>query len=70
MKISGSGCVIVVVYICMSQYSFVYVSGLATSDEKNTDAVTAFSSRSMPTFCAACLMMACVFCRGWFTDVW
>ena len=70
MKISGSGCVIVVVYICMSQKSFVYTSGLARSEEKKTDAVTVFSSTSIPAFWHACLMIACAFCRGWLTDVW
>jgi hypothetical protein len=40
------------------------VSGLAVSEEKNTDPTTDFSSTSMPAFWQACLTMAWVFCRG------
>ena len=43
---------------------------MATSDEKNTDAVTDFSSMSMPAFWQACLMIAWVFWRGWLIEVW
>src|SRR6187402_412480 len=70
MKISGSGCVCVVWYIWTSQKNLVYVSTLATSDEKNTDATTCFNSRSMPAFVAACLMICCTFWRGALMDVW
>jgi hypothetical protein len=46
------------------------VSGLATSDEKNTDAVTDFNSISIPAFWQACLTIAWFFCRGWLIEVW
>src|SRR6266496_3144535 len=46
------------------------VSGLATSEEKNTEAVTDLSSISMPAFWQACLMIAWVFCRGVLIEVW
>jgi hypothetical protein len=46
------------------------VSGFATSDEKNTDAVTALTSISMPAFWQACLTIAWVFWRGWLIEVW
>ena len=70
MKRSASGAVMVVVYICMSAQNFGYVSGLATSDEKNTDAVTDFSSRSTPAFWQDCLTIACSFWRVPLMDVW
>src|SRR5215212_2434925 len=57
-------------YICMSHQNLELVSGLATSDEKNTDAVTDFSSTSMPAFWQACLTIAWVFWRGWLIEVW
>jgi ABC-type dipeptide/oligopeptide/nickel transport system permease component len=44
------------------------VSGLATSDEKNTDAVTALISISMPAFWQACLTIAWFFWRGWLIE--
>jgi hypothetical protein len=43
---------------------------LAKSPPKNTAAVTLFSSSSMPALAQASLTMACVFCRGWLTEVW
>ena len=43
---------------------------MATSEEKNTDAVTDFSSTSMPARWQACLMIAWVFCRGVLMEVW
>ena len=46
------------------------MSGLATSDEKYTDAVTDLSSISMPALAAACLTMAWVFWRGALMEVW
>src|SRR5207249_5123125 len=45
------------------------MSGLAASEEKKTDAVTDFSSSSMPALAAACLTMAWVFWRGALIDV-
>ena len=39
-------------------------------DEKNTDAVTDFSSRSMPALAQACLTIAWVFWRGALIEVW
>src|SRR5262249_22166065 len=50
MKSAGSGCVCVVVYIWRSVEKCGKVSGLATSEEKNTDATTDFSSTLMPAF--------------------
>ena len=46
------------------------MSGLAASEEKKTDAVTDFSSSSIPALAAACLTMAWVFWRGALIDVW
>ena len=46
------------------------MSGLATSEEKNTEATTDFNSTSMPAFWQACLTMAWVFCRGPLIEVW
>src|SRR4051812_17341566 len=69
-NVSGSGCVIVVVYICRSQPKCGKVSQLATSEEKNTDAVTAFTSMSMPAFWQACFTIAWVFWRGVLIEVW
>src|SRR6266404_9907009 len=46
------------------------MSGLAASEEKKTDAVTDFSSSSMPALAAACLTLAWVFWRGALIDVW
>jgi hypothetical protein len=48
----------------------VQVSGLAVSDEKNTEPVTDFSSISIPALAAACLMIAWVFWRGALIEVW
>jgi hypothetical protein len=45
------------------------MSGLAASEEKKTEAVIDFSSNSMPALAAACLTIACVFCRGALIDV-
>src|SRR5687767_11106114 len=70
MKRSGSGCGIVVLYICRSLKNLVYVSGLATSEEKYTEATTDLSSMSMPAFWQACLMIAWHFCRGALIEVW
>ncbi len=47
------------------------MSGLPTSDEKNTDAVTDFElDLDARAFWQACLMMACVFWRGALIEVW
>ena len=70
MNTRGSGALIVVLYIWRSAWKCEYVSGLAGSDEKNTDATTDFSSSSIPAFAQACLTIACVFCRGALMDVW
>src|SRR5256885_1793472 len=70
MNTSGSGSPIVVVYIWRSALNFALVSGFATSDEKYTDAVTAFSSTSIPAFWHACLTIAWVFWRGALVEVW
>ena len=43
---------------------------MATSEEKKTDAVTDFSSMSMPAFWHACLTIAWVFWRGALIEVW
>src|SRR5213593_655473 len=63
MRRWGSGWVIVVVYIWRSVEKCGYVSQLAGSEAKNTEATTDFSSISMPALAAACLTMACVFWR-------
>jgi hypothetical protein len=70
MKNCGSGCVMVVVNICMSAQNFWYVSGFAKSLPKNTEATTLLSSRSMPALVQASLMMAWHFWRGPLTEVW
>src|SRR6185437_9457356 len=70
MKYCGSGALIVVLYICRSAEKCGNVSGLAASELKKTEATTAFSSSSIPALAAACLTMACVFCRGPLVDVW
>ena len=70
MKRSGSGAPMLKLYICMSAQNLAVVSGLATSAEKNTEAVTAFSSSSMPAFWQACFSTACTFCRRLLTEVW
>jgi hypothetical protein len=46
------------------------VSGLPASEEKKTEAVTDFSSTSMPAFAHACLTIAWFFWRGALIDVW
>ncbi len=46
------------------------MSGFAGSDEKNTDAVTDFSSISIPALAAAALTIAWVFWRGALIEVW
>ena len=46
------------------------MSGFATSEEKNTDAVTDLISTSIPAFWQACLTIAWVFCRGALIEVW
>ena len=46
------------------------MSGLATSEEKKTDATTDFSSISIPALAAACLTIACSFCRSGLIEVW
>ena len=43
---------------------------MATSEEKYTDAVTDFSSISIPAFWQACLTIAWVFWRGALIEVW
>jgi len=43
---------------------------LATSDEKKTEAVTDFSSSSMPALAQACLKIACSFWRDELMLVW
>src|SRR6188474_1533138 len=70
MNRSGSGCGIVVLYICRSEKNFVYVSGFATSLEKYTEATTLFSSTSMPAFWHACFTIAWHFWRGALIEVW
>src|ERR1700682_2995920 len=70
MKISGSGSGIVVLYIWMSAKNLVYVSGLATSEEKYTEATMDFSSTSMPAFWQACFTTAWHFWRGALIEVW
>src|SRR6185503_20940643 len=70
MKYCGSGALIVVLYICRSALKCGNVSELAASELKNTEATTDFSSSSMPALAAACLTMACVFCRGALIEVW
>ena len=70
MKSWGSGEVWVTVYICRSVAKCGYVSRLAGSDEKNTEATTDLISISMPALAAACLTMAWVFWRGALIEVW
>ena len=57
-------------YIWMSQKNFELVSGLATSEEKYTDAVTLFNSRSMPARWHACFTIDWTFWRGALVEVW
>ena len=66
----GSGWVMVVVYIWRSVAKCGYVSQLAGSDAKNTEATTDFISISMPALAAACFTMACVFWRTALIEVW
>src|SRR4029453_11639325 len=70
MKSWGSGMVCVTVYICRSVAKCGYVSRLAGSDEKYTDATTDLISISMPALAAACLTMAWVFWREGLIEVW
>src|SRR5205823_2974550 len=70
MKASGSGTDVVDVNICRSVENFLLVSGFPSSAEKYTDAVTAFSSTSIPAFWHACLTIAWVFWRGALVEVW
>ena len=58
------------VNICMSAWKRPKVSGLPTSDEKNTLPVTALISMPMPPCPSACLMTCCVFCRGALMPAW
>src|SRR4029450_843127 len=57
-------------YIWRSVEKCEYVSTLAPSEEKYTDAHTDLSSTSIPALAHACLTMACVFWRGALMEVW